>query len=84
MLYGTGFGPADSQGSLVVNHTIVIDGLVANMTFAGLVGPGLYQFNVAIPHTVDTEVDVFVIALAANSETQAGIFIPIASSPSTP
>jgi uncharacterized protein (TIGR03437 family) len=84
VLYGTGFGATEVNGALMVNHTIVIDGLFANVAFAGLVGPGLYQFNVTVPPTVDTGVDVFVISLASNSETQAGTFIPIAGSPSTP
>jgi uncharacterized protein (TIGR03437 family) len=44
----------------------------------------LYQFNVTVPPTVDTGVDAFVIALASNSETQAGIFIPIQGNPIAP
>jgi uncharacterized protein (TIGR03437 family) len=78
VLYGTGFGPTISgQAALPVNPAIVIDGYVANVAFAGLVGPGLYQFNVTLPATVATGQDVFVAALLANSETQAGVFIPI-------
>ena len=84
VLYGTGFGGTTPQSTLLVNHTIVIDGLVADVAFAGLVGPGLYQFNVTVPPTVDTGVDAFVIALASNSETQAGIFIPIQGNPIAP
>jgi uncharacterized protein (TIGR03437 family) len=83
VLYGTGFGGTTPQSTLLVNHTIVIDGLFAEVAFAGLVGPGLYQFNVTVPATVDTGV-AFVIALASNSETQAGIFIPIQGTPIAP
>ena len=83
VLYGTGFGGTTSQGTLLVNHTVVIDGLAANMVFAGLVGPGLYQFNVTVPSTVDTG-DAFVVVLASNSETQAGVFLPIQAGPSVP
>ena len=80
VLYGTGFGAVDAQGRLLVNHTIVIDGLAADVAFAGLVGPGLYQFNVTVPSTVDLGVDAFVIALASDGETQPSLFIPIAGS----
>ena len=84
VLYGTGFGAVDAQGALLVNHTIVIDGLVADVSFAGLVSPGLFQFNVTVPSTVDPGLDAFVIALASDSETQARLFIPIGGSPSLP
>jgi len=76
VLYGTGFGSTISgQAALPVNPTIVIDGMVVKVAFAGLVGPGLYQFNVTVPTTVTPGQDALVVALLANSETQAGIFI---------
>ena len=79
VLYGTGFGPVDSQGALVRHHALVIDGLVTPVAFAGLVGPGLYQFNVTVPTTVDAGMNALVVALDANSETQPAIFIPVAA-----
>jgi uncharacterized protein (TIGR03437 family) len=49
MLFGTGFGaPVNSGELLAPAPTIVIDGIEADFTFAGLVGPGLCQFNWAL------------------------------------
>ncbi len=91
VLYGTGFGatltPApvnrviSSPLQLAVTPTIVIDGIVSNVTFAGLTGPGLYQFNVVIPPTVALG-DVLVVGLTGNGETQSNAFLTIA--PKTP
>ena len=60
LLFGTGFGPADpaSPAAVLVGQpavlsapvTIRIGNVVANVVFAGLVGPGLYQFNVTVPN----------------------------------
>jgi uncharacterized protein (TIGR03437 family) len=58
ILYGTGFGPvsppvvagsAAQFGSLPVLPVVKIGGLTALVYFAGLVSPGLYQFNVVVP-----------------------------------
>ena len=59
-MFGTGFGPADpaSPAAVLVGQpavlsapvTIRIGNVVANVAFAGLVGPGLYQFNVTVPN----------------------------------
>jgi hypothetical protein len=43
---------------LAATPTIVIDGIAAEVSFAGLVGPGLYQFNVVVPSTVTLGQDV--------------------------
>jgi uncharacterized protein (TIGR03437 family) len=64
VLYGTGFGQT------AATPTIVIDGIAANVAFAGMSGPGLYQFNVVVPTTVSTG-DVLVAALMGNGETQS-------------
>jgi protocatechuate 3,4-dioxygenase beta subunit len=63
LLFGTGFGPtipaAPSgevfQGAYPLTNTLTlrIDQTVANVAFAGLVSPGLYQFNVTIPDLPD-------------------------------
>ncbi len=85
VIYGTGFGqtsPAAPNGqvltaalSLPVPPTIVIDGVVAKVTFAGMIEAGVYQFNVVIPTNVATGQDVFVVGLLGNGETQANGFI---------
>ncbi len=88
VLYGTGFGqtsPAIPNGQVLpvplplpVNPTIVIDGYVANVIFAGVVSPGLYQFNVQVPAAVTHGQDALVVALLGDSTSQANAFIPIA------
>ncbi|MBZ5602596.1 MAG: TIGR03118 family protein, partial [Acidobacteriia bacterium] len=77
VLYGTGFGATISgQPALPVNPVIVIDGIVADVKFAGLTGPGLYQFNVTVPATASVGDDL-VVALLVNSETQAAIYLSV-------
>jgi uncharacterized protein (TIGR03118 family) len=77
-IYGTGFGPElGSSIDLSVTPTIVIDGQVATVAFAGVVGPGLYQFNVVVPQTVTLGQDVLVVGLSGNSETQPNAFLTI-------
>jgi endoglucanase len=58
-VYGTGFGPTSPPWptselltgplSLANPVTLSVGGVVSNYIFEGLVGPGLYQFNVTIP-----------------------------------
>lgn len=58
-LYGTGFGPTNpatptadlvaAPANLASTVQITIGGTAANVPFAGLVSPGLYQFNVTVP-----------------------------------
>lgn len=80
VIYATGFGPAlSSSNELAVTPTIVIDGEAADVQFAGLVGPGLYQFNVAIPTTVSLGQDVLVVGLSGNYETQPNAYVTINS-----
>ena len=71
VLFATGFGP--------MTPTIVIDGIAAEVSFAGLVGPGLYQFNVAVPSAVTLGQDVLVVGLSGDFETQPGAFLTIAA-----
>jgi uncharacterized protein (TIGR03437 family) len=58
ILYANGFGPVNPpvvSGSIVQSGTIQgtvplqIGGMVANISFAGVISPGLFQFNVVIP-----------------------------------
>jgi uncharacterized protein (TIGR03118 family) len=80
VLYATGFGPPlASGGALAVTPAIVIDGLAANVTFAGLVGQGLYQFNVVVPPGVTLGQDVLVVGLLGNFATQPNAFLTIAA-----
>ena len=58
-LYGTGFGPTNSTLATGVvftgayptanNVTVALDGSPAEVLWAGLVGPGLYQINIRVP-----------------------------------
>src|ERR1700733_10711482 len=80
VLFGTGFGPTlASGGVLAVTPTIAIDGIAAAVTFAGQVGPGLYQLNVVVPSTVTLGQDVLVGGLSGDFETQPNAFLTIAA-----
>jgi uncharacterized protein (TIGR03437 family) len=58
-LYGTGFGPTNSAVTTGVvftgaypaanTVTVTLDGSPAEVLWAGLVGPGLYQINIRVP-----------------------------------
>jgi uncharacterized protein (TIGR03437 family) len=64
-LYGTGFGPTNPPTSLdrpvtqaanLANSvTVWIGDAVADVRYAGLIGSGIYQFNVIVPNIVDGE-----------------------------
>ena len=63
VLYGNGFGPTSppvTAGSLVQSAplptlpVIIIGGAAASVQFAGLVTPGLFQFNVVVPLTAQS------------------------------
>jgi uncharacterized protein (TIGR03118 family) len=78
LLFGTGFGATTSgQTTLPVMPTIVIDGLVANVTYAGMISPGLYQINAVVPAGVTKGQDALVVGLLGNGETQPNAFIAI-------
>ena len=58
VLYANGFGATTPQvvngsesqsGSLSTNPTVTIGGTAAHVMFAGLISPGLFQFNVVVP-----------------------------------
>lgn len=77
-IYATGFGqpatPITNQltgaGALPVNPVITIGGTPATVTFAGLVAPGEYQFNVVIPPGAPNG-DLPLIATYQGNTTQA-------------
>jgi uncharacterized protein (TIGR03437 family) len=82
-LYGTGFGPTNpviapgaavqTAAPLVNAVTITIGGLMAPVSFAGLVGAGLYQFNVTVPSLSDG--DQVVVAQIAGVSTPSGVLL---------
>src|SRR5262249_11533754 len=59
VIVGTGFGqtsPGAPNGQVITSAlivpsipTFVIDGIVAQVAYAALIGPGVYQFNVIVP-----------------------------------
>jgi uncharacterized protein (TIGR03118 family) len=79
VLFATGFGAPPASGQTLATPTIAIDGIDADVVFVGVVGPGLYQFNVVVPSTVTLGQDVLVVGLSANFETQPNAFLTIAS-----
>ena len=86
MLYGTGFGvtsPAAPSGttitaplSLVATPLVTIGGVAASVTYAGLVGSGVYQINVAVPATVPAG-DAAVVATVGGQQSQANAFLSV-------
>jgi uncharacterized protein (TIGR03437 family) len=86
-LYGTGFGPTTTSvmpglvftGAYPTSNkvTVTIGGVAASVSFAGLVGPGLYQMNVTVPSGL-TSGDNTIIATAGGYSTQASALLRIA------
>jgi uncharacterized protein (TIGR03437 family) len=85
LLFGTGFGPTNpavSTAQLVTTAEplanavqVSIGGANADVKFAGLVEPGLYQINVAVPAGVST--DGSVVASVLGAQSQSGASIPL-------
>jgi uncharacterized protein (TIGR03437 family) len=84
VLFGTGFGatnpvtPMDriSPAANIAGHVVIrIGGVNAQVGFAGLVSPGVYQFNVTIPDIPagDQKLEVFVDGVAV----QDPVFVTI-------
>src|SRR5271169_2253683 len=85
VLYGNGFGATSTpvvsgsvtqSGSLPVMPIIKVGGIAATVQFAGLVFPGQYQFNVAIPSNL-ADGDQPVTAIYNNQSTQTGTLITV-------
>jgi uncharacterized protein (TIGR03437 family) len=84
-LYGTGFGetnPATSPDSLVAQPAQLAAPVsfrfgraTAEVQWAGLVGPGLYQFNIRIPNVVGG--DHVVVAEIGGFRSQGDAVIPV-------
>lgn len=84
-LYATGFGPVStpipdgqtiSAAIPMTGVTVSIGGTPAQVVFAGLTGPGLYQFNVVVP-TSAVDGDAAVVATVGNASTQSGALLAI-------
>jgi uncharacterized protein (TIGR03437 family) len=85
ILYANGFGPiappvvAGSEvqsGSLPSLPLIQIGGISASVQFAGLVSPGLYQFNVVVPSPVANG-DNPITAQYNGLTTQSGVLLTV-------
>lgn len=84
LLFGTGFGPtspAQPIGQLVdaaplaAQVNVQIGGVSASTTFAGLISPGLYQFNVTIPNVADGDRPVTISI--GSTVTQPTLLLPV-------
>ena len=86
LLFGTGFGPTNpavpagqefSGAARLANDVrITIGGMAADVSFAGLSGVGLYQFNVVVPPAVP-DGDQAVVATINGVQSPAGIFLAV-------
>lgn len=88
VLYGTGFGatspPAPAGVAVSSAHPlpssaslrISIGGVPAEVAFAGMTAPGLFQFNVTVPGTLAGG-DAAVVATISGAQTQDGAAIPV-------
>ncbi len=85
VLYANGFGPVVppvvsgsrvQQGVLATNPVVQIGGIQANVIFAGLILPGLYQFNVVVPAGVANG-DNAIVAQYGGQSTQMGTLLTV-------
>jgi uncharacterized protein (TIGR03437 family) len=85
MLYANGFGPTSTpvvsgsvtqSGTLSPMPVITIGGVAATVTFAGLVSPGEFQFNVVVPPSLANG-DQPTMAMYNGLTTQAGTLITV-------
>ncbi len=92
VLYANGFGPvspvvvagsAVQSGDLPSVPMIDIGGLSASVQFAGLISPGLYQFNVVVPVTAPNG-DNTLTAQYSGLIVQSGVLLTVQSPNSAP
>jgi uncharacterized protein (TIGR03437 family) len=85
VLFANGFGPTSStvvsgseqqSGNLPATPVVTIGGIQATVQFAGLISPGLYQFNVVVPPNVPAGNNA-ITASYSGSTTQAGVLINV-------
>ena len=86
VLYGNGFGATNppvingsetQSGNLPVNPTITIGGAGAQVVFAGVISPGLYQFNVIVPSGLPSGGGASLTATLNGQSTQNGVLLQI-------
>ncbi len=85
LLYGTGFGPTNpplptaqlvtTAAPLANSVQITIGGAAVTPIFAGLVSPGLYQFNVTVPNLPNG--DAAVLATIGGVTSQTGVSVTV-------
>jgi len=84
-LYMNGFGPvsppvvagsAVQSGTLAAMPVVTIGGITAQVIFAGLVSPGLYQLNVFVPAGTPNG-DNAITAQYFGATTQAGVLLTV-------
>jgi uncharacterized protein (TIGR03437 family) len=80
LIFANGFGPTTvpvvtgamtQSGSLSPKPVVTIAGVEAQVDFAGLISPGLFQFNVKVPPGTPTG-DQAIVATFNGLTTQAG------------
>jgi uncharacterized protein (TIGR03437 family) len=85
VLYGNGFGPTNPpvQAGLPVQYgelpgppAIQIGGIAAQVLYAGLVGPGEFQFNVTVPPSLSAG-DYPLQATYSGFSTQPGVLLSV-------
>lgn len=85
VLYANGFGPTSTpvasgsetqSGSLNPLPAVSIGGIPASVQFAGLISPGLFQFNVVVPASAPAG-DNALVATYSGLSTQSGVLITV-------
>ena len=85
VVFANGFGPTSSAvvsgseqqgGSLQTTPVVTIGNIQAAVPFAGLISPGLYQFNVVVPANVPAG-DNAISASYNGVTTQPGVLITV-------
>src|SRR5262249_14016112 len=87
LVFGTGFGKTDpprvaarsmDPAPLAEAFAVTLGSKTAASPFGGIIGPGLYQFNVEIPDFDGTGGFLpFAIKLASGASTQANVFLAV-------
>ena len=85
-LWGTGFGRTTPEipngelvsvpGPLILPPVVTIGGITADVQFAGLTAPGLYQINVTVPAAAP-DGDLTVVVQAEGARTQDNAYITV-------
>jgi uncharacterized protein (TIGR03437 family) len=82
VVYANGFGPTSTpvvagastqSGTLSPTPTITVGGLPATVVFAGLISPGLFQFNIVIPSNVASGDNAITAVYEGASATPVGL-----------